>query len=106
MWCAGLVQRWKQRSKATRCSVAKLAREMGLTRSKTQNLIDSRPKKPALTREKIRFIREAARRVSKPVRRCEVAPKLAKDCKVSHLSDRTCSTLRQPWMLQRTSADV
>ncbi len=41
---ARLVQRWKQRSKATRCSVAKLASEIGLTRKKTQNLIDSRPK--------------------------------------------------------------
>jgi hypothetical protein len=37
-----------------------LASEIGLTRSKTQSLIDSRPKKLVVAREKIRFIREAA----------------------------------------------
>lgn len=97
---ARLVQRWKQRSKATRCSVAKLASEIGLTRSKTQSLIDSRPKKLVVTREKIRFIREAARRVSKPARRYEVAPKLAKECKVTRLSTRTCRRLRQPYRVK------
>lgn len=95
--CAGLVQRWKKQSKAKRCSVAKLASEMGLTRRKTQVLINSRPKEVNVAREKIRFIREAARRVSKPVRRCEVATKLAKDCNVTRLSPSTTQRLRRPY---------
>lgn len=95
--CARVVQAWKKRSKKTRCSVAKLAASLGLTRSKTQKLIDSRPKEQDVTREKIRVIREAARRVAKPVRRRETATKLAKECKVAHLAPRTVRKLRQPY---------
>lgn len=97
---ARVVQEWKKRSKGKRESLSKLAARIGLTLSKTRTLANSRPKKQDVAREKVRLIREAARRVTKPVRRCEVSTKLAKDCKIHLLSPRTVSRVRKPYREQ------
>jgi hypothetical protein len=101
--CARLVHEWKRRSVQNRCPVSELALKLGLSRKKTQNLIDLPPKKLVVPREKIRLIREAAKRVSKPVRRREVASKLALECNVTHISSRTVRRVREPYKQRETA---
>jgi hypothetical protein len=94
---ARLVQAWKKRGKETRCKVSLLASKLGLSRKETQGLIDLKPKRLDVPRQKIRVIREAASRISKPRRRRDTATKLHKECKVTTFSVETTRRLRKPY---------
>jgi hypothetical protein len=102
--CARLVREWKRRSLQNRCSVAKLASELGLTRSKTVTFINMRPKKLALTREKIRVIREAARSSVGGKKQLINAAKLAQKCHIKRLSPRSLRRLTQVYRSRRSGA--
>jgi hypothetical protein len=94
---AKVVHDWKQRSKARRSSIAELSLVLGLSRQKTRDLIKKPPKKLVVARQKVCVIREAASRVTRPVRRRETATKLEKECKVTAFSTRTTQRLRKPY---------
>ena len=104
---ARLVQAWKKRSKGKRESLAKLAIRIGLTLSQTRSLVTSRPKKQDVTRQKIRLIREAARRTAKSTRQGAVASTaLAKACKITLVSTRTISRMHRPYRAKRLQQEA
>lgn len=94
---AAMVREWKRRSKGNRCSVAKLASDLGLTRRMTEGLIKLRPKQLDAVREKLKVVREVARRVRAPRRSRDTAPKVATDLKIKHVTVRSVRTLRRPY---------
>ena len=92
-----LISEWKRRSLKNRCSLANLAKALGLTRAKTVGMVNLRPKQVVRTREKIKVIKEVSVRVGRPVRRRDTATKVASDLRISSMSVRTVQRLRRPY---------
>ncbi len=101
---AKVVREWKRRAANRRCSIAKLAKCLGLTRAKTLGLVNQRPKKLAILREKIKVIRAVSLRVRRPVRRRDTAAKVASDLGVSRISVRAVQRLRRPYRAKGEAA--